>query len=226
MSSMENECNLLQWKTLPNTPAQCKSMCCQRYVILHATRRSERTHLWVQERRCKNTQTSGSWLFGFLHNEARWQMEPERDSRIFHISLDCYYSSLAPRARVFCHFFIYSAGPHGGIYPQTDSGTERQRDWITLFTKQGSITPVFALNLSLTPRCPFCLPVVLNAVPNFLSPFKARWSVYPPCRCNLWSKKIHEWAERYFESTWKKGERSSSCKHVSCFGASCFLCLT
>lgn len=81
---------------------------------------------------------------------------------------DCYYSSPAPRAKVLCHFFIYSAGPHGGIYPQTDSGTGRLRDWISLFTKHGSYTPVFALNLRLTPCCPFCLPVVLNAIPNFL----------------------------------------------------------
>lgn len=69
--------------------------------------------------------------------------------------LDCYYSSPAAQAKVFCHFFIYSAGPHGGIYPQTDSGTGRPGDWISLFTKQGSNTPVFALNLRLTLCCPF-----------------------------------------------------------------------
>lgn len=72
MSSMENECNRLQWKTLPNTRAERKTMCCQRYVILHATRRSERTHLWVQDCRCKNTQTPATRLFGFLRNEVWW----------------------------------------------------------------------------------------------------------------------------------------------------------
>lgn len=42
------------------------------------------------------------------------------------------------------------------------------RDWILLFTKQGNSTPVFVLNLSLTLCCPFCLPVVLKAIPLFL----------------------------------------------------------
>lgn len=30
---------------------------------------------------------------------------------------------------------IYCARPHGGIYPQTDSGKGRPGDWISLFTK-------------------------------------------------------------------------------------------
>lgn len=118
--------------------------------------------------------------------------------RIFHIHqwelecLDCCYSSPAPRARVFCHFFIYSAGPHGGIYPQTDSGKGRQRDWISLFTKQGSNTPAFALNLSLTPFCPFALPVVLNTIPNFLFFFQSEVVSFPLLKDVIFGvKKVH-----------------------------------
>lgn len=59
MSSMENKRNRLQWKTLPSTRVKRRTMCCQRYVILHATRHSARTHLWVHDCRCKNTQTRG-----------------------------------------------------------------------------------------------------------------------------------------------------------------------
>lgn len=90
MSSMENERNRLQWKTLPSTRVERRTMCCQRYVILHATRHSARTHLRVHDCRCKNTQTPATRLFGFLHNEVWWWMELVRiyrTSKIHHAGL-------------------------------------------------------------------------------------------------------------------------------------------
>lgn len=92
----------------------------------------------------------------------------------------CYYSGPAPQAKsplssLYLLFWATWWYLHSN---RQRSGTAR--DWISLFTKQSSKTPVFALNLSLTPRCPFCLPVVLNAIPHFpFFPSKVRWISLP-----------------------------------------------
>ena len=53
--------------------------------------------------------------------------------------------------------------------------TLKQTDWIALFTKQGSDTPVFALNLSLTPCCPF--GILLCRMPFLVSFFTVQSEV-------------------------------------------------
>lgn len=84
------------------------------------------------------------------------------------------------------HVCVYSAGTHGGIYPQTGSGMGSQRDWIWLFTKQGGDTLLFGLNLSLTPRCPLRLRDAICFL--FFLPKEGRQAPLP-LRCNLWSEK-------------------------------------
>lgn len=110
----------------------------------------------ICESECKNTQTSGTRCldFSIMRSDDRWSLWGLQD--ISYGPMGALLTVvLLPGHKELCHFFIYCAGPHGGIYPQTDSGTGRRRDWISLFTKQGRNTPVFALNLCLTPRCPF-----------------------------------------------------------------------
>ena len=162
-------------------------MCCQRYVILHATRRSERTHLRGQDWWCKNTQTSATRLFGFLRNEVWWWMALARTSLFPYRPVGalnfrgggCYYSSPAPSGReCFVISLFFLRGTHGGYLP---SNTQRngRADWISLFTKQGSDTPVFALNLGLTSCCPFVF--LLCRMPFLISfCFSQRGGQSPP----------------------------------------------
>lgn len=45
---------------------------------------------------------------------------------------------------VLLHFFIYSAGPHAGVYPQTGRGRRGgRRDRMALFSKHGSDAAIF-----------------------------------------------------------------------------------
>lgn len=64
-----------------------------------------------------------------------------------------------------------------------------QRDWIWLFTKQGSDTPVFGLNLALTPRRPLRLRNAICFL--FFLPKEGRRASLPQ-RCNLWSEKKND----------------------------------
>ena len=161
-------------------------MCCQRYVILHATRRSERTHLRGQDWWCKNTQTSATRLFGFLRNEVWWWMALAR-TFLFHIDLWGLFISgvvitvvLLPLGEsVLSFLYLFCWGHMVVIYPQTHRGMGGQTDWISLFTKQGSDTPVFALNLGLTSCCPFVF--LLCRMPFLISfCFSQRGGQSPP----------------------------------------------
>ena len=145
-------------------------MCCQRYVILHATRRSERTHLRGQDWWCKNTQTSATRLFGFLRNEVWWWMALARTSLFPYRPVGALNFGggvvitvvLLPLVESVLSFLYFFCGGHMVvIYPQTHRGMGGQigshyllnRAVIHLFLPLISAWPLAVLSSSCCVEC-------------------------------------------------------------------------
>lgn len=148
MSSMENKCNPRQWKKFSKHWAERTTMCCQRYVILHATGCSRPTQLWAQY---DGVKTPKHWVLDCLDFTAvsygdrlsKWGLSINRIPNL----------GLLIQESCSNHFFIKAAGPHGDIYPQTE---QEGRQIGSHYLLNSPVTHFFFfLNLRLTLCCPF-----------------------------------------------------------------------
>lgn len=194
MSSMENERNRLQWKTLPSTRVKGRTMCCQRYVILHATRHSMCTHLWVHDCRCKNTQTlrrHDCLDFSVMRYDDGWSWWG-LTGRLISTMQGCkglalYYSSLTPEATGGSAMSVFTLPGHMVVFTLKQAAEwEVSEIGSGYLPNRAVIHLLFGLNLSLTPRCPLRLRDAICFL--FFLPKEGRQAPLP-LRCNLWSEK-------------------------------------